>query len=104
MEVIEAGTDVRMISSDKVLSIVSHACEMYAYTSYCLVISGSKLEWLTAGPYCTMVDALKFVDIVEREAWQRDVALLIERKMYDVDGEEVKPLVYVVTAPKDVVE
>lgn len=104
METIEAGTDVRMISSDKVLSIVSQACEMYDDTSYCLVIGGSELEWLMAGPECVMQDALKFVDVVEREAWQRDVALLIERKMYEVDGEEVKPLVYVVTAPKDVVE
>ena len=92
METIENGTDVRMISSDKVLSIVSQACEMYDDTSYCLVIGGSELEWLTAGPDCTIADALKFVDIVEREAWQRDVALLIERKMYEVEGEEVKPL------------
>ena len=104
METIENGTDVRMISSDKVLSIVSQACEMYDDTSYCLVIGGSELEWLTAGPDCTIADALKFVDIVEREAWQRDVALLIERKMYEVEGEEVKPLVYVIVAPKDTVE
>ena len=104
MEIIVAGTDVRMISSGNVLSIVSQACEMYDDTSYCLVVGGSCLERLTAGPDCTIADALKFVDIVNREAWQRDVALLIERKMYEVDGDEVRPLVYVVTAPKDVVE
>lgn len=104
MEVIEAGTDVRMISSDKVLSIVSQACEMYDDTSYCLVIGGSELEWLTAGPECTMQDALKFVDIVTREAWQHDCALVIERKLYEVDGEEVKPVVYVITAPKETVK
>ena len=65
MEVIEAGTDVRLVASDKVLAIISSACELFYSTSYCLVVGGSELEWLTAGPECTMSDALKFVDIVE---------------------------------------